>query len=73
MMPNGKFLALMREGYGAPAEIRVVLNWFEELTTQVPVDSRRKMTVRTIAQPVDPERHHRIGVRESFTSHQTES
>ena len=37
MMPNGKFLALMREGYGAPAEIRVVLNWFEELTTQVPV------------------------------------
>jgi serine/threonine-protein kinase len=35
--PSGKFVGLIREGYGIPEEIRVVLNWFDELTSRVPV------------------------------------
>ena len=35
--PDGKFVGLIREGYGTPEQIRVVLNWFDELTSRVPV------------------------------------
>jgi WD40 repeat protein len=35
--PGGKFVALIREGFGTPDQIRVVLNWFDELTSHVPV------------------------------------
>jgi serine/threonine-protein kinase len=37
LSPSGKFVGLMREGYGSPAQIRVVLNWFDELRTRAPV------------------------------------
>jgi Tol biopolymer transport system component len=39
--PDGRFLMLERvEGAVAPAEIRVVLNWFEELRAKIPIAAR---------------------------------
>ena len=40
MTPGGKFLALFAQSEGGTSpvqEIRVVLNWFEELKQRVPV------------------------------------
>jgi hypothetical protein len=37
IMRDGKFLGLIAEGHGARPEIRVVLNWLEELKTRLPL------------------------------------
>ena len=42
MMPDGRFLALAAPGQvesatGATTDVRVVLNWFEELKARVPI------------------------------------
>jgi hypothetical protein len=34
--PSGKFVGLMREGYGSPSQILVVLHWFDELRERAP-------------------------------------
>ncbi len=41
VLPDGRFITLLPEdtaASGAPAELRVILNWFEELKRLVPVN-----------------------------------
>jgi hypothetical protein len=36
ILPDGRFLGLIREDYGAPPQINIVVNWFAELRARVP-------------------------------------